>query len=344
MGRPTITDLAAAANVSVSTVDRVLNGRDPVRQATAEAVLEAAVRIGFHGVPAIRSRLAKDKPARRFGFLLQQSHRQLYQLIGKALKEATGRNPDVRGTAMVEFLDDLAPANTARALLRLGRAVDAVAVITADQPIVSHAIETLQGEGKPVFALISDLTAPDRAGYVGADNWKLGRTAGWLVRHLAREPGKVATFVGSHRYLSQDISEAAFRSYIREHADGHAMIDTLPTQEEPQIAYGLMRELLDAVPDLAGLFVAGGGISGVMRALRAHRDSGGREVVVICRDMSSDVRDGLATGLIKASLCHPLDATAERLVRNMVTWTGDQRPEGIDQSILPFHIVTAENV
>ena len=42
MARPTIADLARTAGVGISTVDRVLNGRDPVRRATAERVLAAA--------------------------------------------------------------------------------------------------------------------------------------------------------------------------------------------------------------------------------------------------------------------------------------------------------------
>ena len=46
MRRPTIADLAQAAGVSVATVDRVLNGRLPVRSETARKVSEAAERIG----------------------------------------------------------------------------------------------------------------------------------------------------------------------------------------------------------------------------------------------------------------------------------------------------------
>ena len=49
MNRPTIADLAQASNVSVSTVDRVLSGRQSVRKATAEKVLSAAEAIGFYG-------------------------------------------------------------------------------------------------------------------------------------------------------------------------------------------------------------------------------------------------------------------------------------------------------
>ena len=49
--RATIADLAQKAGVSVSTIDRILNGRDPVRKATAEKVLAAAEEIGFYALP-----------------------------------------------------------------------------------------------------------------------------------------------------------------------------------------------------------------------------------------------------------------------------------------------------
>ena len=45
--RPTIADVAAAAQVSVATVNRVLSGKQPVRKATARQVVEAAETLGF---------------------------------------------------------------------------------------------------------------------------------------------------------------------------------------------------------------------------------------------------------------------------------------------------------
>lgn len=42
MNRPTIADLARAAGVSTATVDRVLNGRQSVREETVRRVHDAA--------------------------------------------------------------------------------------------------------------------------------------------------------------------------------------------------------------------------------------------------------------------------------------------------------------
>lgn len=46
MGQPTIADVAEAAGVSISTVDRVLTGRKTVKSTTAERVCPKA--IGFY--------------------------------------------------------------------------------------------------------------------------------------------------------------------------------------------------------------------------------------------------------------------------------------------------------
>ncbi len=46
--RATIADVAAAAQVSVATVNRVLSGKQPVRKATARQVVQAAEALGFY--------------------------------------------------------------------------------------------------------------------------------------------------------------------------------------------------------------------------------------------------------------------------------------------------------
>ena len=246
MDRPTIADLARAAGVSISTVDRALNGRDPVRRQTAERVLMAARAIGFHAAGLIGQRLKTEQPERTFGFLLQQRSSHFYQELGEALNEATKACASVRGRAIIQYLDDLTPASVSDHLARLASEVDAIGVVAADHPHVTNAIDPLQRGGVPVFALISALTAPGRAGYIGLDNWKVGRTAAWAVSRLARHPGKVGIFVGNHRYLCQDFCEMSFRSYFREHAPDFHILEALISLEEPRLAYENTLDLLSA--------------------------------------------------------------------------------------------------
>ena len=341
--RPTIEDLARSAGVSPSTVDRVLNGRHAVKPETARKVLAAAEAIGFWATALLRQRLRSDVPERTLGFLLQQRTTSFYEPLGEALRAATEASPLIRGHPLLEFMEDLTPDAVADRLDRLGQKVDAAAVVAADHPNVSRAVERLHHKGVPVITLVSDLTAEIRAGYVGLDNRRVGRTAGWFVSHLAEHPGKIAVFVGSHRYQCQESCETGFRAFLRELAPSFELLEPVATLESERFAYEGTLDLLKRTPDLVGLYVAGGGVEGVMRALAEA--SPRRNLVAVGHDLTERTRAGLIGGSLQVVLSHPLTLLAERAVDLMARLTG--APEARDrfaQVIVPFDIFTPENV
>lgn len=344
MRRPTIADLAEAAGVSVSTVNRILGGAAPVRGATMQRVQSAAERIGFYGLGAIEDRVRNATPNFRFGFLLQQSKRELYQLFGREIVAACRRRRDEVVDPVIDFVDLLTPENIAARLLALGRSCDATAVIAADHPLIGQAIRSLREQGKPVVAYISDHSVPARAAYVGADNWKLGRTAAWLIAQTTSGPGRVAVFLGNHRYQCQDVADASMRSYMREHAPRLTVEDSRPTQEEPDVAFRMVAELLQTTDDLVGILIVGGGISGVLRALRQATPERRKGIRLVCRDMGPETRKGLSEGLITAALCHPLEATPDLLVQTMIEVVGQDAAAATLHRTIPFDIITPENI
>lgn len=344
MRRPKITDLAQAADVSVSTVNRILGGSTSVRTATIERVRDAAEEIGFYGLGAIDARRKGSRPRHRLAFLLQQSSRPLYQLIGQRISEAASQRRDEQIEPVIEFADRLEPENIAARLRALGETCDAVALIAADHPLIGQAIQALKAEGTPVVAYITDQSAPERAGYVGTDNWKLGRTAAWLIARMTHKPGRVAMFIGNYRYQCQDIADASFRSYVRENADHLSVEDSRPTHEDPQEAYRITSRLLADGDDLVGICIVGGGISGVLQALREAPGEKRRLVRLVCRDIGPETRKGLAEGLITAALCHPLERTSGQLVQTMIDAIGQARSGAILHRTIPFEIITPESV
>ncbi len=342
--RPTIADLADASGVSISTVNRILGGSGSVRADTIERVQNAAEEIGFYGLGVIEDRKRRALPSYRFGFLLQQSTRELYRLFGAKIIEAAARRHHEKIEPLVDFVDLLEPQNIADRLEVLGRRCDAVAVIAGDHPLISQTIQSLRKRGKPVIAYITDQSAPDRAGYVGTDNWKLGRTAAWFLAQTTCSPGRVAVFIGNHRYQCQDISDASFRSYMREHAPHLRVDDSRPTHEEPQEAYRIVTELLSGLDDLRGIYIAGGGISGVLRALREAPEEKRNKVRIVCRDIGPETRKGLTEGLITAALCHPLDQISDELIATMIASLEHRNSTTILQRVVPFEIITPESV
>jgi LacI family transcriptional regulator len=337
--RATIQDLAEKAGVSVSTIDRILNGRDKVRTGTAERVLAAAEDLEFYALPALRKRLRVDQPKMRLGFLLQQSHRIFYRLIAEALAEAAADSLEPVDI-VVEHLDDLSPESVAERMLKLGEHVQAVAVITAEHARVSNAIETLSARGVPTYGLISELTAACGTGYIGLDNWRVGRTAGWAIAGLSKRDGRVGILVGNHRYRCQELNETGFRSYCREHAPGFSLLEPLQTFEDNTVAREVTEQLLRREPDLVGLYVSGGGMKGVLQALRSARK--GADIVVVGHEITDHTRDGLLDNVLSMVFAHPIRRlTAEAIAQMQRDVSSGATPT---KRLLNFEIYGPENL
>ncbi len=337
--RPTIQDLAEKAGVSVSTIDRILNGRDKVRAGTAERVLAAAEALQFYALPALRQRLKVQSDRVKLGFLLQQSHRGFYRSIAAALV-AAGEQMAEPVEVLVEHMDDLSPEAVADHILRMGAQVQALAVVSAEHPRVSAAIETLSARGVPTYGLISELTAACGTGYVGLDNWKVGRTAGWAIAGMCKRPGRVGIVVGNHRYRCQELNESGFRSYLREHAPEFSLLEPIQTFEDNGIAREVTEQLLRREPDLVGLYVAGGGMPGALEALR--HSGRAEKLVTVGNDITEHTRSGLMDNILTMVFAHPVQRLAEEAVAHLVRELSSGAPA--TKRILPFDVLGPENI
>ena len=337
--RVNIPDLAEKAGVSVSTIDRILNGRANVRAATAARVLAAAEELNFYALPTLRERLPAERQVIRLGFLLQQSQRSFYKTIADALTRAAAEAPDLV-EVVVEHMDDLSPEAVSGRMLSLGAQVHALAVVSAQHPRISQAIETLAAAEVKTYALISELSAGCGVGYVGLDNWRFGRTAGWAISRLCRRPGRVGILIGNHRYRCQELNESGFRSYLREHGSDITVLEPVQTFEDKTIARDVTEQLLKREPDLAGLYVSGGGLAGALEALLAA--GRGESIVTIGHELTNHTRTGLIENVLSLSLAHPVDRMATETIRRM---TEDRKADlQPGKSVLNFDIFTPENI
>jgi LacI family transcriptional regulator len=340
MRRPTIPDLAEAAGVSVATVNRVLSGAANVRLATRQRVSDAAERIGFYGLGSIQARVAAARPKLRFGVLLLQRHRPFYQNVARALSEAATESTAADVELQFEFLEDLSPQNTANRALALAESCDAICLTAAVHPVVSDAMEHIQSRETPVFALISQLSATGQIPYIGLDNWKVGRTSAWAFANICKVPGKIGILLGNPRYRNQEMNETGFRSYFREHAQDFMLLEPISTFESSAVAQEMTERLLADHPDLAGLYVSGGGISGALAALRSTGRAG--QIVVVGYDLMDVTRAALLDGSMTLVISHPLAQLAREAITGMVRACTTHG--GSQTSIVPFEIYTRENI
>ena len=342
MTRPTIRDLAQEAGVSVSTVNRVLAGDSTVRGHTVQQVKDAAEHIGYYGVRAIQAKIIARKPRMRFGFILHQPNRKFYKMIGAALESAARAHSDQEIETEIFYAEDLAPQVISAKMLELGERCSAVGVVTAVHPLVTNAVTALQAKNIPVFALISQLSQADGVNYVGLDNWKLGRASAWAFHHICKTPGKIGVLVGNYRYRCQEMNEIGFRSYFREMAPEFTILEPLATFETNAVAEEMTENLINDHPDLVGLFIAGGGISGAMNALRTRGKSG--KIMGLGFDLTDNTRAGLLDGTLTMVLGHPLERLAQETISGMLRAIKLGAEAGKQITVLPFETYTSESI
>ncbi|MCV0395102.1 MAG: LacI family DNA-binding transcriptional regulator [Rhizobiaceae bacterium] len=341
--RPTVADIAREAGVGVATVDRVLNARAPVRAETARRVYEAAEAVGYHGTSLMRRRAQEALPSHRFGYLLQRPDQIFYQDFARELREATAApHAGFRSDALLSFLPSQKPSDIVEHLRDMARKVDAIAMVAVDHPAVTTAVAEIERSGKPVFSLLSDFAPGVRRGYIGTNNRKVGRTAGWLVAKAAPVKGKVAIFVGSHRFHGHEMREIGFRSYLRETAPELELIDTQVSLEDDDLAHEATLDLLRRHPDLVAIYLAGGGTEGAISALREEAVAPSQ--VLICNEINPVTRAALADNIATAVIATPLRALSATLVAQMANAVGGHDADPPGQTFLPFDIYVSENI
>lgn len=342
MRRPTIADLAREAGVSLATADRVLNGRLKVREETARRVQDAAQRIGYHGANAIRARLMAELPERHVALILQKERHPFYQDFAREFQDQAAQVRTHRLRVTVRFAQSTLPGELEQLLASMAGKVDAVAATGLDHHKVTAAVSVLRQRGIPTFSLLSDFAQGVRESYVGTNNIKVGRTVAWLISKIARRPGKVAVFIGGHRFHGHELRETGFRSYFREYAPDFDLLNPQVNLETRQLTHEAVTELLERHPDIVGIYCAGGGMEGAIAALRDLRKPG--DVVLVVNELTPDSREALQDRTLSVVISTPLRQVCEETIALMIHACDHGMTDNPGQRFLPFQIWTPESL
>ena len=334
--RPTIADLSRESGVSLATVDRVLNGRSKVREETARRVYDAAVKLGYHATGLIAQRIQEDKPEYRLGFVFHKENHSFYIQLRESFETAAREFPGARLKLQFEFAKDQSPKDFASLFEKLGRSVQAVAGTSIDHHEVTEAVRGLSAKGISCFSLFNDFAQGVRESYIGTNNVKMGRSTAWLLSKIAR-PGKVALFVGGHRWHGHELRETGFRSFFRQHAPEFVLLDTMVNLETRALTYEAVLGLLDRHPDLTALYSAGGGEEGAIQAIKEMRKPG--EITVAFNEDTPATRSAMHEGYVAFANLTPIETIARTTIQNMVRSIQDgpssyPRQEFLSQSYL----------
>lgn len=336
MKKSTLQDIAQLAGVGVATVDRVVNRRAPVREATAQKVLQAAYQLGYPLDATLMPDTRRASRALTLGLILLPDNYSFYQQLAQHLKLLA--QPDHQ--LMLHFHAIGAVEETASVIETLAQHVDAIGLIALDNPLIRQAVERASQRGVKIFTLLSDLSPCGQHGYIGLDNRQAGRTAAWAAAHLFPNGGKTGIIVGDNGFLCQETCEISFRSWLRERQTAHQVLEPVKNNENIACAFDVTQQLLQQHSDLAVIYAPCGALEGVVAALRDSERQ--HEVGLICHGPFAESSQALRDGTVDLMLAHPLEALAGRILTTLVTACNEHQP-GYQPVILPFALITPEN-
>jgi LacI family transcriptional regulator len=170
--------------------------------------------------------------------------------------------------------------NMINSLLEQG--VNAIAMVPIEHPSIKDRINTLFDEGIPVVTFNSDIQESKRLCFIGQNHLVGGRVAGGIMGRIVKSKDQVAVITSSYNLLCHINRVKGFNSVLEEEYQGVQIIEVLENEDREDKAFEQTMSLLNKYSNLGGIYVTGGGVSGVGKALKVLGMEG--KVKVVCHD------------------------------------------------------------
>ena len=262
LAKVTLADIAAAAGVSLATVDRVINGRGGVRADREARVLRAARDLGLD-----RRLPLTPTTIKRVAVLIQPPGNPFHAELaaGIATMRATYRAMNLQ--LQIHHIDQNAPAVTARQIARLAGTCDGIIISGPDTEDVAAAWSAV-ARAVPVVTLATDIPGSGRHAYVGPDDERAGRVAGDLIgRFLGPDGGEVLQIAGRLDIAGQRARARAIAAVLGRYYPRATLVEVVETGERRDATETIVRSALRRHPGLRAIYHTTTGAGGIVRAL-----------------------------------------------------------------------------
>jgi LacI family transcriptional regulator len=325
-------DVAELAGVGIATVDRVLNERGSVSEKTTLKVLEAARQLNLRRVlPSMRHKTI------RIEVILRGPVDEFFQRLNRAFGKM-GAELDRSVVLHRNTVDERRPLMLAQHIS--ASTADAIIVYSGTAyPALLLAIEEKTAKGIPVLTINNDLPESSRTLHIGADHFKMGRTAAFFMSRMVRD-GSILVVRHSEGYRGHDDRVRGFIEGIKERRPDLVIADILSGQDQTSLTHQLVYKALTKREDIVGIYNAGGGRAGVGTALEASAMAG--KVGFIAHELTDRSSEMLRKGVMTLAIDQNPEAQARKALGYLLKhfdYTSEFNPLPI-----PFSVISEETI
>lgn len=316
MNGPTVKDVADLAQVSLATVDRVLNNRGGVSKKAVTRVKDAVAQTGY-----VRNLAAANLSRRRiyrFCFLIPSGETGFAAILLEALEVQRRKLVEEQILVQIVQTRPFDVAGQVAALRSLD--CDAVAVMASEAPEIQDEVARLRSTGMRVVTLIADLPRSEREAYIGLDNVAAGRTAADFMGRFIRHSESVLMIAGS--LTARDHSERlmGFRMVMQERYSHLNLLPAVEGNDDAATVAQIVREAANAQL-LAGIYAIGAGNTGLVEVVKTLIP----KPVTIVHELTPTSRAALRDGTFDLVLDQDAPAAVLAAIETMRTLTERQK-------------------
>ena len=318
----TIKEIAALANVSRGTVDKVLNNRPGVKDSTREKVLKIAAELHYQPNFIGKALVHSNNPI-KIGIILTPDYNpfvlELLEGIQTAQKEFSAFGLEVI-TKMMTTLEPAEQLSIINELVDMN--VSGMAVFPLDDPQIFSRVNHLIENQMAVITFNSRVEGIHHLSFIGQDHYKGGRTAAGLLNKICPPGTQVGVIISSRNLSCHQDRLSGF-------------------QDKQEDAFRITLEYCNNYPDLGAIYLTSGGVTGVVSALEVAEKS--PQVKIICHDITPDTVRLLKQGTVDFALGQNPVQQGYQLVKTLFEYLIKNicPPENIE---IPITIATDESL
>jgi LacI family transcriptional regulator len=334
---PRFLEVAAEAGVSPSTVDRVLNERGSASDKARRKVIAAAQKLG---VPRILPSAAHELI--HIDVLLPNNQTPFFLRLRRALEGACAIL-DKRIVVHRRAIGEGDEPSLVRSIVKPAYRRRGLILAAPDTAGVREALRDVLERGEAVVTVVSNVADVPGIAYFGIDNYRAGRTAGFVMGHFARRSGRVMFLSGDNDWTAHQHRTAGCRDVLSQSfPDLHCDPAAFETLDDDYRCFVAVTEALRS-GGLAGIYNSGAGSAGIKAALEQLDPE--QSVSWITHEISDDHRQYLLSGVLAMVVDQDPDMQALSALRYLVERTAaDGNGVAASTATSEFRVYFAENI
>ena len=295
----TMQELAEIAGVSRSTVDRALNGRGRVNQATKEKICQLAESLGYEPDLAAKMLASKNKIL-KIGCILNSAGNPFFEDVMAGIHAAVGKLRSDNVQVIIKSVEQLSVECQLKVIDQLvNEGINAIAITPLNDPLIIQRLNALIDDGIAVVALSADIDDVGYLCYVGCDHFKSGRITANVADLLCNTGTNILFVLGSKSLLGHKQRLQGFKAALSaQRADLH-IEGILENQDDDFISYRQVYNFLSAHKDIGLIVFAAGGTTGGIRAVQDLN----YPCKIISFDLTQSNKQYLQQNVISCILC-----------------------------------------